>query len=185
MADGNTRSREVIAHHEAAHAVVAIELGVGILDIGIDMSRFDETGGVGLDGCRLFVADLTDVTPQEVESEQLRLAGQIDRTGAVLAAGAAAEARLADEDAWVALHRQSSDIKKMRDLLALAQLAPSEEATNERLRLQLEFSVEVLADPEVWQAVGAVAEAVLARGPMTGPQVEQIVEAILAPSEPV
>ena len=183
MAEGAKKSREVIAHHEAAHAVVAIELGVGILDVGIDLDRFDESGGVGLVGCRLFIADLTDIEPQDVESEQRKLAGHIDRTGAVLAAGAAAEAKIAKEDPWLALHHQTDDISRMRELLEQAKLAPTEAAAMDRLRSQLKFSVEVLEDLEVWLAVGAVAEAVLARGPLSGPEVESIVEAILAPSE--
>ena len=55
--------REIVAHHEAAHAVIALELGDGLLDVGIDLDRVDATGGVGNVGCRLFIADLNDVAP--------------------------------------------------------------------------------------------------------------------------
>ena len=185
MPAGEQRSRDVIAHHEAGHAVVAVELGVGLLSIGIDLDRFDVSGGIGLDGCRLFIADLENIEPQQIESEQLKLIGRIDRTGAVLAAGAAAEAKLAKEDAWLQLHRQTDDINRMRALLKQAKLDPTEQAETEKLRTQLDFAVEVLADPAVWQAVGAVAEAVLARGPLSGPMIESIVESILAPRKPI
>ena len=103
MPDTVFSERQVIAYHEAAHAVVAIEMGIGLLDVGIDLERVDATGGVGNVGCRLFVADLTDIEPSDLEAEQLRLAGQIDCTGTVLAAGAASDAKLHEEDPWSAL----------------------------------------------------------------------------------
>ena len=90
--------------------MTALELGPGILEIGIDLARVDDTGGVGNVGCRLFVADLTDVAPSEVEAEQRRLAGRIDCSGTVLAAGAASDAKLRGEDPWGALLKQQGDL---------------------------------------------------------------------------
>ena len=171
--------REVIAHHEAAHAVVAIEMGIGLLDVGIDLARVDATGGVGNVGCRLFVADLSDIVPSELEAEQLRLAGQIDCTGTVLAAGAASDAKLQDEDPWSALQMQQSDFRHMRELLKAAELDSTPEIEQDRLRSQLDLAVEVLNDPMVWRAVEAVAHEVLERGTVTGPEIEAIAKTIL------
>ena len=168
--------RELIAHHEASHAVLAIELGVGILDVGIDLDRVDATGGVGNVGCRLFVADLTDVAPKNLEIEQRRLAGQIDINGTVLAAGAASDAKMRNEDPWLALQKQQADFGHMRELLQRARLDETPELEEQRLRTQLELAVEALNDPAVWQAVEAVAAAVLRGGPLNGANVEALVQ---------
>ena len=183
MLDHPISDREVIAHHEAAHAVLALELGLGILDVGIDLERVDATGGVGNVGCRLFVADLTDVSPRNLETEQRRLAGQIDCSGTVLAAGAASDARLRDEDPWSALQKQESDFKHMVELLQRARLDETPELAEERLRTQLDLAVEALNDPMVWQAVEVLAQAVLDRGPLKGSEIETLVKPELEADE--
>lgn len=174
---------ELIAHHEAAHAVVAIELGLGILDIGIDIARVERTGGVGVDGCRLFVCDLSNIAEENLADEKNRQAGLIDCSGTVLAAGAASDAKMLQCDPWVALQRQQGDFRYMRDLLRQAQLAPTPEEQELRLREQVSMAVEALNDPSVWRAVQAVAQAVLKSGPLTGAEIETIVKPILEPIE--
>lgn len=177
MADES--EREILAHHEASHAVTALELGPGILEIGIDLERVDDTGGVGNVGCRLFVADLTDVAPSEVEAEQRRLAGRIDCSGTVLAAGAASDAKLRGEDPWGALLKQQGDFQHMRDLLRQAKLDDTPEGEEARLRAQLDLATEVLEDEAVWRAVEAVARAVLESGVLRGPAIEAIARPLL------
>ena len=177
-------NREIIAFHEAAHAVVAIELGLGLLETGIDIARVEVTGGVGLDGCRLFLADLTDVGPKDLEDEQRRLSGQIDCNGTVLAAGPASDARLREEDPWLALHKQPADLGRMRELLTQAQLAPSVAEEEDRLRAQLAMAVEALKDPAIWSAIQAVAQEILERGSLAGPDIAAIVEPILEAQPP-
>ena len=171
----------IIAHHEAAHATLAIELGMGLLDVGVDLKRVDATGGIGNVGCRLFVAELEDVVPSELEAEQRRLMGEIDCNGTVLAAGAAAEAKLRGEEPWLTLHKQQSDLNKMRDLLRRAQLGATEDE-DQRLRLQLDMAVDALNDPAIWRVVEAVAQAVLETGTLSGSAIEQIAEPMLGPS---
>jgi hypothetical protein len=183
LLDHPISDREVIAHHEASHAVLALELGLGILEIGIDLERVDATGGVGNVGCRLFVADLTDVAPRNLEAEQRRLAGRIDCSGTVLAAGAASDARLRGEDPWSALQKQETDFKHMRDLLQRARLDGTPEVAEERLRSQLDLAVEALEDPLVWQAVELVAREVLERGPLKGAEIEALVKPELEPAD--
>lgn len=183
MLDNPLSNREVIAHHEASHAVLALELGLGILDVGIDLERVDATGGVGNVGCRLFVADLTDVSPRNLETEQRRLAGQIDCSGTVLAAGAASDARLRGEDPWSALQKQESDFRHMLDLLQRARLDETPALVEERLRSQLELAVEALNDSMVWQAVEALAQAILNRGPLKGSEIEALVKPELEAEE--
>ena len=173
--------REIIAHHEAAHAVVAIEIGDGLLDVGIDLERVDATGGIGNVGCRLFVADLDDVAPSEVEVEQRRLAGRIDCNGTVLAAGAASDARLRNEAPWDALRKQQGDYDHMRDLLGRAHLDATPELEEERLRMQLDLAVATLNDPLVWQAVETVAKAALERIVLTGPEIVALATPMLEP----
>ena len=176
--------RTIVAHHEAAHAVLALELGLGVLDVGIDLDRVHVTGGMGTVGCRLFVADLADIAPSEVESEQHRLSGQIDCTGAVLAAGAAADAKLRDEDPWIALQKQQGDLTHMKSLLERAQLAPTPEAEEGKLREQLALAVEAIEDPVIWRAVEALAKAALERVRLDGGEVTRIVERLLKPRVP-
>ena len=179
MATTNLIEREIIAHHEAAHAVVALELDVELLDIGIDLARVEATGGLGNVGCRLFVADLSDVVPSDLETEQRRLAGRIDCNGTVLAAGAASDARLRDENAWTALRKQEGDFEHMRALLKQARLDANEDVEDERLRSQLALAVDALRDPDVWAAVEAVARAALDHGPLRGKEIEAIARPLL------
>ena len=173
--------REIVAHHEAAHAVIALELGDGLLDVGIDLDRVDATGGVGNVGCRLFIADLNDVAPSEIETEQRRLAGRIDCAGSVLAAGAASDARLRDEDPWTALCKQKADFDRMRDLLERAGLDAPPDLAEARLRQQLGLAVQALKDPMVWDAVEAVATAAMERTRLTGPEIEALAKPKLEP----
>jgi|GEM_PF-3148175 len=174
---------EIVAHHEAAHAVIALELGLGILEIGIDLERVAVSGGIGSDGCRLFLADLTEVPRHQLDDEQKRLSGHIDVNGTVLAAGPASDAKLLSEDPWTALHKQHSDLTVMRQLLQRAKLDETEEGVESHLRNQLGLAVEALEEAAVWATVEAVAAAVLSRGPLSGPEIEAIAEPLLkAPS---
>lgn len=173
--------RETIAHHEAAHAVMAIEVGDGLLDVGIDLDRVDATGGIGNVGCRLFVADLDNVTPSDLEFEQRRLAGRIDCSGTVLAAGAASDAKLRGQDPWTALQKQHGDYEHMLDLLRRAKLDTTPELETERLHAQLDLAVEALQDPLVWKTVEAVAQAALDRNILTGLEIVAIAKPKLEP----
>ena len=175
--------REIIAHHEAAHAVIALEVGDGLLDVGIDLDRVDATGGIGNVGCRLFVADMDGLVPSDVESEQRRLAGRIDCSGTVLAAGAASDAKLRDEDPWNALRKQKADYDKMRDLLAQAHLDGTPELLDMRLRQQLDLAVQALNDPHIWRAVEVVADAALECTRLTSSEIESLAKPELEPAE--
>lgn len=181
MTAENLAELDIVAHHEAAHAVLAIELGMGVLDVGIDLERVAVTGGIGTVGCRLFVADLTDIAPSDVESEQRKLSGQIDCSGAVLAGGAASDAKLRGEDPWTALQKQQGDLTHMRDLLQRAKLTPTPEAEDERLREQLALAVEALGDPVVWRAIEVLAGAALERVQLSGDEIKAIADPILEP----
>ena len=185
MHDHQLAERELIAHHEAAHAVMAIELGLGLLDVGIDLDRVNATGGIGNVGCRLFLADLKDVASSDLEDEQRRIAGLIDCSGTVLAAGAASDAKLQDEDPWNALRKQGGDFKQMRDLLRRARLDEVPELEEERLRSQLNLAVQALEDPIVWKAVKAIARAALDRNVLTGADIEALAKPTLEPEIPI
>ena len=181
MPDQSYSERDIIAHHEAAHAVMAIEVGDGLLDVGINLGRIDATGGIGNVGCRLFVADLENVTPSDLEVEQRRLAGRIDCSGTVLAAGAASDAKLRGEDPWTALRKQEGDYEHMLDLLRRAKLDATPDLETERLRAQLDLAVQALQDPLVWKAVEAVARGALDRDILTGPEIVAIAKPKLEP----
>ena len=71
----------------------------------------------------------------------------------------------------------------MLQLLRDAQLVDGDAAAEQRLRMQVGLAVEALDDAAVWAAVEAVADTVLRRGPLSGSEIEAIVEPMLkAPS---
>ena len=172
--------QERIAHHEAAHAVLTIVAGIGVAARGIDLAYTNTSTGSsgGLFG-NLFDIDLSDLKSPELEAEQQANKTEIDLNGAIVAAGAASDAKLLRLDPWVALQQQRSDLQMMQTLLRRARLSSSQEVEDALIRNQLSEAVSVLENPVIWKAVEAVAAAVVTSSALPGTTITAIAMPIL------
>lgn len=172
--------QERIAHHEAAHAVLTVLAGINVAAEGIDLAYTNPSTGSsgGLFGM-LFDIDLSALKSPELEAEQQKHDKEIQLNGGIVAAGAASDAKLLRLDPWEALQEQPSDLRMMRDLLKRAQLSSSQEVEEDHIRTQLGEAVLALQNPIIWEAVEAVATAVLTHSPLPGADIETIAVPIL------
>lgn len=171
---------ERIAHHEAAHAVLTILAGLDVAAEGIDLAYTNPSTGSsgGLFG-NLFDIDLSALKSPELETQQQENMKEINLNGAIVAAGAASDAKLLGLDPWEALQEQPSDLRMMRNLLKRAQLSSSPKVEEAHIRSQLREAVLALQNPIFWEAIEAVATAVLTRSPLPGTDIETIAVPIL------
>lgn len=166
--------RERIAHHEAAHAVVALAMGLPTPTSGIAIDRENpETGGLGSFFATLFtIEDLTELTGlalEEAQAQQIKYAGF--NLMAILA-GAASDSRVLGEDLMDALSQQPGDRAAAVDIL-LRMAIPFNEY-EESLCSQMSDAASALRETEIWAAVEKVAAATLATGQLAGEEIERI-----------
>lgn len=153
---------EKVAHHEAAHAVVAILGGAGLSDAGINLNAPSSVeGAFGNAGANTYDHDVT--LPPDVQ--QWRLIYNL----MTLCAGAASDAKISGIPVRDALARQKGDESHAYQQLRSTPLIDqdSEGAAKERegvLGIALDKLSAKLADPQVWAMVEAVAKAAIDAG---------------------
>lgn len=169
----NFRAR--IAHHEAAHIVVAIIVGAGITDHGIDLDApTSAPGAFGRAGTNLFIPD-----PDLPKPEQMRaLANNL----AIVCAGAASDAKLTSITPAQALQMQNGDETVAKRLIAGSDLIDETEREREKeenyvlYEVGLAKAVELIDKPDVWEKIQRVAIACLSSGGrLSKEQIESIV----------
>ena len=162
--------REQVAHHEAAHAVVALDTRLGLSSHGMDLDAPTSVpGAFGKTGVMTFAADLT-----QPEADQFKDLGVLL---AVTLAGAASDAKIRGITLQVALQAQPGDLSVAKILCADYPFARDDD---EAVALDhgLQIAAKALAKNELWDAVCAVAKACLARG---GKLSKEEIEAIALP----
>lgn len=158
--------RERIAHHEAAHAVLALYFGM-TLSCGIDLDGATSVAGAsGTVGVNLFVADLN--VP---EAEQ-----QIDlvRNLAVFCAGAASDAKLRGEQPDYALTKQPGDRKAAIAHALNHPLVSSMEEAEYVVSMALTKASQYLEKDEIWDWIARVAAACVLSSKMQQPAIEAL-----------
>jgi hypothetical protein len=170
--------REQVAHHEAAHAVMALIVRHGLSHHGMDIDAPSSvSGATGKTGVMTFAADLNQ--PE---------ADQFNDLGALLAvtlAGAAADARIRGVDLWNALQAQPGDLGAAQVFCAQYPFAQGPDEAM-ALKMGLEIAEKRLAWPGAWDAVCAVAAACLAAGGrLTKAEIEAVALPILSVEGPV
>jgi ATP-dependent Zn protease len=164
MSNSETRvpkpSREMLAYHEAGHAVVALLVSVPMDDVSIE--------GTGESLGRVMRAAQGD---RHVSSGQLH--ALVERDIEILHAGACSLDRRFGPGAQK-VFGAGNDYSEMRRLVALLDLdsTQAEDALIERARNRTD---DMLAHLEHWAAVDAVAAALLERGALSGDEVREIV----------
>ena len=170
--------RERVAHHEAAHAVLAHRLGAGVLPEGINLDAPTQMpGAFGNAAVNLLDHDST-LYPAEQQKDLLR-------NLAVVCAGAASDSKITGKPLSQALSDQPGDEKLARRLLDETPLIgtrdPQQRQAEQALVLDaaLERAAHELADPVVWRAIEKVAQATVnAGGRLTKQQIEVVLEGI-------
>lgn len=149
--------REQVAHHEAAHAVVALYLGMGVCG-GIDLDAVTSMeGAFGNAAVNLFVADPS----LPLEDQRLDLI----RNLAVICAGAASDAKVKGETLENALEAQLGDRAVAIDHARAHPIVGSdEEAEHVVMKLGLPHAGTLVGKASVWDAIVRVAEAALSAG---------------------
>ena len=170
--------REQVAHHEAAHAVMALIVRHGLSHHGMDIDAPPSVpGATGQTGVMTFAADLT-----QPEADQFKDLGALL---AVTLAGAAADARIKGVSLWDALQAQPGDLGVAQGFCAEY---PFARGPDEAMALQmgLEIAEKRLAWPGAWDAVCAVAASCLAAGgKLTKAEIEAVALPILDIEGPV
>jgi hypothetical protein len=166
--------REQLAHHEAAHAVLALHFGAGLASQGIDLDAPTSVqGAYGTASVNLFVPDLT-----EPQAEQLKVCGS---SLAIVCAGAASDARVLGIPLADALAAQPGDESTARQHVALYPFGQTRGDQDNALTAGLEIAERTLQAPGVWDAVEAVAREVLIVGGKLPPdKIRDIATPILA-----
>ena len=155
--------RRRVAHHEAAHAVIAYLHGLGLSEHGIDLdAETSVEGAYGGAGVLLIAPD------PEAEAAAERLA--LFQNLMVVCAGAASDAKIELRELRAALSAQPGDERVALSLLAESTTIEAE-TTEEReaqtsyvLQLALGHVREKLDKPEVWNAVTSLADKVVRNG---------------------
>lgn len=161
-------NRARVAHHEAAHAVLSLRVGLGVSG-GIDLDAPTSVAGAfGQAAVALLVLDASLPEPEQ----RMDLA----RNLSVICAGAASDARILGIDAKDALVAQPGDrsvaIKHAADS---AIVGSDEEAIHAVEEVGLSVASKDVSRPEVWAAIERLAAAVLeAGGQLDRDQVEQL-----------
>ena len=172
--------RERIVHHEAAHAVVALAMGLPTPSSGINIDRENpETGGLGSYFATLFfIEDLTDLTSLALEEAQAKQLKYACFNLMAILAGAASDSRVLGEDPMDSLSQQPGDRAAAVDILV--KMAVPFHDHEESLLSQMSDAVTALGETEIWAAVEKVAAATLATGQLTGEEIERIAKPHLA-----
>lgn len=149
--------REQVAHHEAAHAVLAIRAGIGVSG-GIDLDAPTSVDGAfGQAAVSLLVLD--DSLP--VDEQRLDLA----RNLSIICAGAASDARIKGVTPLEALEAQPGDYGvALQHAQSCSVVENEEEAQYAVTEVGLSHAVREVARVEVWAAIERVATAVIASG---------------------
>jgi hypothetical protein len=153
---------EKVAHHEAAHAVIAVLCGAGLSDHGIDLNApTSSPGAFGNAGAMLFDHDAT--LPKD-EQQRLLLGNLM-----TICAGSASDAKISGIELSEALARQPGDKQKALQQL---QSTPLIDQDGDGADVERDFLLEhvldrltkMLAKSEVWTIIQDVANAALLRG---------------------
>ena len=170
--------REQVAHHEAAHAVVALVTGLGLSSLGMDIDAPTSVAGTnGRTGVMTFAADLDQP-----------VADQFKDLGALLAvtlAGAASDARIQGGSLMDALKAQPGDLAVAKGFCAKY---PFAQGNGEAAALTngLDIAASNLDRDGSWDAVCAVAKACLAKGgKLSKEEIEDVALPILGIEGPV
>ena len=165
--------RTRIAHHEAAHAVIALLFGIGLPDRGIDLdAENQQTGGLGNAAANLWqIDDLRSLTGEELEAAQKGELTYARHNLMTLLAGAASDAKVLGEALPDALAEQTSDHAKAVEILERLAVPPDEH--EESILNMLHEVAEAINEPEIWDAIAAVAKSVLIDGRVSGPEIEE------------
>lgn len=166
--------RSRIAHHEAAHAVIAMMVGLPAPTEGIDIDAENpDTGGLGRVLAMLFeIDDLSGLSGPELKNAQaLQLRDAGSNLMAILA-GAASDARLLGDSLANAMAHQPSD--KALAVGVLTRMAVPAEDHEDAMLGQITDAARALDEPEIWAAVEAVAAAALISGRLSGPEIERV-----------
>lgn len=149
--------RERVAHHEAAHAVIAIFYKAGLTAHGIDLNAPTSVQGAsGNAGVNIYVPDFSDPEPE------LRITCISNL--AIICAGAAADARIEGTPLRGALASQTGDEAVARQEAARYPFCSTPAEIEGALVVALDVVWNVLAKPHVWSAVEALAAKLLAQG---------------------
>lgn len=178
---GAKLTREQIALHEAAHAVMAHYFAGGIDEIGIDLQHRSEDGARGGAVCRT----LDDMPELDMKERQDRLL----RNVMVICAGPACDAKLLANSLEQSLRDQWSDHRNVVNLLAGSQVISRENGDDGRaemalvLHAGLKSAASKLAQPSIWKSVEAVSTAILgAGGKLTGSEIIDVITTVEANS---
>jgi hypothetical protein len=146
--------KERVAHHEAAHVVIAVLYGIAPTMHGIDLNvPTSAPGAFGNAGVATFDYDAS------LPGQQQRL--DLVRNLAIICAGAASDARILSRPLDEALRAQVSDHQAARGYLALSPLISSEAEADYILEIGLARAAKLLDDNENWLLVETIAKAAL------------------------
>lgn len=158
--------REILAHHEAAHAVMGLVFDLGVTAFGIDLDAPTRDGATGKAGVmQIDLADSKDLNDLLVN-------------GAICAAGAVSDAKLLGLESWEAFQQQDGDWEQAFGLFDLADWEPKE-GRESVMRSFVAQAATQLGKDQVWAAVEAVAQETLAAGGKLS------AEAIVARAQPI
>jgi hypothetical protein len=165
-----------IAHHEAAHSVMAILYGAG-LSGGIDLTAPTSVpGSFGVSAVSLFEPD-----PSLSEAEQQL---EVVRSLVIICAGAASDAKLEGLTLQQAIAGQPGDLGVAQEHAKLHPIV-SDGEIDYVIDIALSRAAQVLDRAEVWDAVEAVASAALANdGKLDRIAIEELASHLLAPADP-
>jgi hypothetical protein len=169
--------REKVAHHEAAHVVMSVQLGASVPGQGIDIDAPSSVeGAYGNAWVNIFAQD-----PNPEEDEQIKI---LRDNLAIVCAGIASDAKLMGRSLREALSRQPSDEQLARELLGNSPLVDTKELQEYILDGVLRFVERAFEDKIIWSAVQEIARACIKEGGrLSKSQIEQIVARTLV-SEP-
>ncbi len=149
--------REKVAHHEAAHAVLAIRAGFGVSG-GIDLDAPTSVAGA-YGNAAIALLELDETLP---EDEQRR---DLARNLAIICAGAAADAKTGGIDPSDTLLAQPGDYNlAVRHAAESSIVGGDAEARAVVMNVALPIAVRVVDRADVWAAIERVAAAVLNAG---------------------
>ncbi len=167
--------RARIAHHEAAHVVIAMAMGMAAPKSGMDIDLENEvSGGVGSVQVGLeFLEDLRGMSGDDLANAQDQQTDAARHNLCTILAGAACDAKLLGEDPWGALEQQPGDHCSAVAMLDLMAIDPEERDV--ALKAQLADACAALDEHHLWDAVEAVAAEALATGIVDPDRLEEIV----------
>ncbi|CEJ88137.1 conserved hypothetical protein [Hyphomicrobium sp. GJ21] len=171
--------REILAHHEAAHAVIGVRLGAGVDEEGIDLDQAGPSGAGGIIRGKLF-----KFHPVDTKTKKWRML--LDNL-AIILAGPAANSKLQGWDMAEALKRQYGDAGMARNQIQVSKLVEAKSDDEAKIREEdvvMEQgwlkAVRMLDDEATWSAVEAVAKSVIASGgKLPGPTIDAMVRKVM------